>query len=155
LKISVSFKTESPCFSPWKYPNSALPALFDTAAHDYVLNQYFLSGSATFSSIVSGELLRVQGRIVNSFLAPKETTVPPPSFSASFMSRIDMAGEGRGITWARSLIQRELRSGRRMRAGGEEWDIAISICLIRSRARLTNAAESFWSTIKKPKGMKK
>jgi DNA-binding transcriptional LysR family regulator len=91
------------------------------------------------------------GRIVNSFLAAKEpAAVLVPSFSAPVMLLVDMAREGRGITWApRSLVQRELQSGRLLRAGGEEWDIAISICLFRSRSRLTNAAESFWNGIKK------
>lgn len=95
------------------------------------------------------------GRIVSSFLAAKEpVAVLVPSFSAPIMLLIDMAREGRGITWApRSLVQSEIQSGRLIRAGGQEWDIAISICLFRSRARLTNAAEIFWSAIKKFKGI--
>jgi DNA-binding transcriptional LysR family regulator len=61
-----------------------------------------------------------------------------------------MAREGRGLTWApRSLIENDLASGRLMRAGAENWDIAIGVCLFRSRARMTNAAEAFWSTVQK------
>jgi LysR family transcriptional regulator, hypochlorite-specific transcription factor HypT len=91
------------------------------------------------------------GRIVSSFLATK---VPPchlvPSFSAPVTLLIDMAREGRGITWApRSLVAADLASGRLMRAGLEDWDIAISVCLFRSRARLTHAAEAFWSAVQK------
>jgi LysR family transcriptional regulator, hypochlorite-specific transcription factor HypT len=91
------------------------------------------------------------GRIVNSFLAAKEASaVLVPGFSAPLMLLIDMAREGRGITWApRSLVEDDLQNGRLLRAGGPEWDIEISICLFRSRARITNAAEIFWSSIRK------
>jgi LysR family transcriptional regulator, hypochlorite-specific transcription factor HypT len=91
------------------------------------------------------------GRIVTSFLATK---VPPcclvPSFSAPVTLLVDMARQGRGITWApRSLVADDLSAGRLMRAGPEEWDIAINVCLFRSRARMTPAAEAFWSAVQK------
>ena len=91
------------------------------------------------------------GRIVTAFLAGKESPCwLVPSFSAPVMLLIDMAREGRGITWApRSLVEGDLASGRLMRAGSEEWDVAIGICLFRPRARMTNAAETFWSTVNK------
>ncbi len=91
------------------------------------------------------------GRIVTSFLAAKEPTATlSPSFSAPVMLLINMAREGRGITWApRSLVDVDLQSGRLLRAGPKEWDIKISICLTRSRARMTQAAESFWSAVRK------
>ena len=74
---------------------------------------------------------------MTSFLATK---VPPcclvPSFSAPVTLLVDMARQGRGITWApRSLVADDLAAGRLMRAGPEEWDIGINICLFRSRAR--------------------
>jgi DNA-binding transcriptional LysR family regulator len=83
------------------------------------------------------------GRIVTSFLAGKDAACwLVPSFSAPVMLLIDMARQGRGITWApRSLVQDDLSSGRLLRAGAEDWDIEIAICLFRSRARMTNAAE--------------
>jgi LysR family transcriptional regulator, hypochlorite-specific transcription factor HypT len=91
------------------------------------------------------------GRIVTSFLATK---VPPcclvPSFSAPVTLLIDMARQGRGITWApRSLVAGDLAAGRLRRAGAEEWDIAINVCLFRSRARMTPAGETFWSAVQK------
>jgi LysR family transcriptional regulator, hypochlorite-specific transcription factor HypT len=91
------------------------------------------------------------GRIVTSFLATK---VPPcclvPSFSAPVTLLVDMARQGRGITWApRSLVADDLAAGRLMRAGPEEWDIAINVCLFRSRARMTPAAEAFWGAVQK------
>jgi LysR family transcriptional regulator, hypochlorite-specific transcription factor HypT len=87
------------------------------------------------------------GRIVSAFLAAKEPAASlAPSFSAPVMLLIDMARQGRGVTWAPyNMVRDDLSSGRLLRAGGQEWDIEIGICLFRSRARLTNAAERFWS----------
>jgi DNA-binding transcriptional LysR family regulator len=91
------------------------------------------------------------GRIVTAVLAGKEPAAAlVPSFAAPVMLLIDMAREGRGITWApRSLVEEDLATGRLLRAGSEEWDIAISICLFRPRSRMTNAAEAFWSAVPK------
>ncbi len=67
-----------------------------------------------------------------------------------------MARQGHGITWApHSLVREDLASGRLMRAGAEEWNIEISVCLFRSRARMTPAAETFWSAVQKGKWGKK
>jgi DNA-binding transcriptional LysR family regulator len=86
------------------------------------------------------------GRIVSAFLAAKHPAAAlAPSFAAPVMLLIDMARQGRGVTWApRNLVADDLLSGRLVRAGGEEWDIEIGICLFRSRARMTSAAERFW-----------
>lgn len=91
------------------------------------------------------------GRIVTSFLATKEPAAwLVPSFSAPVMLLIDMAREGRGITWAPlSLVRADLESGRLLRAGSADWDIAISIALFRVRARMTRAAENFWNLVRK------
>ena len=91
------------------------------------------------------------GRIVNAVLAGKRPAAAlVPSFAAPVMLLIDMAREGRGITWApRSLVEEDLAARRLLRAGAEEWDIAISICLFRPRSRMTNAAETFWSAVPK------
>jgi len=91
------------------------------------------------------------GRIVSSFLTQKEPSAAlVPSFAAPVMLLVDMAREGRGITWApRSLVQRDLDEGRLLRAGGDDWDIEIGICLFRPRTRLPNTAETFWSAIQK------
>ena len=91
------------------------------------------------------------GRIVTAFLSAKESpSWLVPSFSAPVMLLVSMAREGRGITWApRSLVRDDLASGQLLRAGPEDWDIEISISLFRSRARVTQAAETFWSAVKK------
>ena len=91
------------------------------------------------------------GAIVTSVLAGKEATIwLAPSFAAPVMLLIDMARQGRGITWApQSLVEDDLHSGRLVRAAAKEWDIEIGICLFRPRARMTHAAESFWSIVQK------
>jgi DNA-binding transcriptional LysR family regulator len=91
------------------------------------------------------------GGIVTSFLAGKDaTTWLAPSFAAPVMLLIDMARQGRGITWApRSLVEDDLRSGRLVRAADEAWDIKIGICLFRARVRMTHAAENFWNAVQK------
>ena len=90
------------------------------------------------------------GRIVSETLSGKEPAAwLVPSFAAPVMLLIDMARQGRGITWApRSLVRKDLESGHLMRAGADDWNIEIRICLFRSRARITNAAEVFWSAVK-------
>ncbi|WP_407155802.1 LysR family transcriptional regulator [Bradyrhizobium sp. STM 3557] len=91
------------------------------------------------------------GRIVSAFLMQKEPSAwLVPSFAAPVMLLVDMARAGRGITFApRSLVQHDLDNGRLLRAGGEDWDIEIGICLFRPRTRLPNTAEAFWSAIQK------
>lgn len=97
------------------------------------------------------------GRIVSSFLTVKEPSAfLVPSFAAPVMLLVDMAREGRGITWAaQGLIQADLDSGRLVRAGGADWSIAITVSLFRPRARMTRAAENFWNTVRKGRGVGK
>ncbi len=87
------------------------------------------------------------GRIVGAFLAGRKApTTLAPSFFAPVMLLIDMAREGKGVTWApRRLVDEDLTTGRLKRPGDESWDIEISISLFRPRGRLTSAAESFWT----------
>jgi LysR family transcriptional regulator, hypochlorite-specific transcription factor HypT len=97
------------------------------------------------------------GRIFSAVLAGKQPAPAlVPSFAAPVMLLIDMAREGRGITWApRSLVEDDLANGRLLRAGAEEWDITISICLFRPRSRMTNSAEAFWNAIPKERSRRK
>ncbi len=91
------------------------------------------------------------GRLVTSFLAVKDPAAwLVPGFAAPVMLLIDMAREGRGVTWApMSLVRADLDGGRLLRAGGGEWDIPISVSLFRTRARMTRAAETFWNAARK------
>ena len=85
------------------------------------------------------------GRIVTAFLAGKEACWLQPGFAAPVMLLTEMAREGRGVTWApESLVRGDFSAGRLARAGGDDWDIAITISLLRPRARMTRAAEAFW-----------
>ncbi|XUJ35640.1 LysR substrate-binding domain-containing protein [Bradyrhizobium japonicum] len=91
------------------------------------------------------------GRLVTSFLAAKDPTAwLAPGFAAPVMLLVDMAREGRGVTWApMSLVRADLDGGRLLRAGGADWDIPISVSLFRTRARMTRAAENFWNSVRK------
>jgi DNA-binding transcriptional LysR family regulator len=91
------------------------------------------------------------GRLVTSFLATKDPAAwLVPGFAAPVMLLIDMAREGRGVTWApMSLVRADLDNGRLLRAGGEDWDLPISVSLFRTRARMTRAAENFWNAVRK------
>ncbi|TWA98729.1 LysR family transcriptional regulator [Bradyrhizobium stylosanthis] len=91
------------------------------------------------------------GRLVTSFLAAKDPSAwLAPGFAAPVMLLIDMAREGRGVTWApMTLVRADLDTGRLLRAGGAEWNIPISVSLFRTRARMTRAAENFWSAVRK------
>jgi DNA-binding transcriptional LysR family regulator len=91
------------------------------------------------------------GRLVTSFLAAKDPAAfLVPSFAAPVMLLVDMAREGRGVTWApMALVKADLDSGRLLRAGSDEWDIPISVSLFRARARMTRAAENFWNAVRK------
>jgi DNA-binding transcriptional LysR family regulator len=91
------------------------------------------------------------GRIVNAFLAAKKPAAClQPGFSAPVTLLINLAREGKGITWAPvSLVRSDLANGQLVRAGPAEWDIEISICLYRLQHRMTKVAESFWSEVHK------
>jgi DNA-binding transcriptional LysR family regulator len=91
------------------------------------------------------------GRIVSAVISAKASPYwLEPTFSAPVMLLINMAREGKGITWApRSMVRDDLKNGRLLLAGPKDCDIKISVCLFRSRARMTGAAETFWSTIQK------
>jgi DNA-binding transcriptional LysR family regulator len=57
-----------------------------------------------------------------------------------------MARDGRGVAWLpRSLIEPDLAEGLLVPAGGPDWDIPVEIRLFRPKARLSPAAERFWS----------
>lgn len=73
-----------------------------------------------------------------------------PAFTAHVATvLLSMARAGRGIAWLPlSLIAQDLASGALQRAGGEEWDVPISIRLYRPRARQHKAAEDLWALIK-------
>lgn len=57
----------------------------------------------------------------------------------------ELALKGMGVAWLpRSTIERNLADGSLVRAGGEDWDIALTVELLRRRQRLSPAAEQVW-----------
>lgn len=61
---------------------------------------------------------------------------------------VTMALDGRGMAWLpESLIRENLAAGSLVRAGDGDWDIPIEIHVFRTRARLSQAAELFWTTV--------
>ncbi len=60
-----------------------------------------------------------------------------------------LALEGKGVAWIpRSLASSELESeGKLAIAGDEKWMVPVKIVLIRSRSRMTELAERFWTTV--------
>jgi DNA-binding transcriptional LysR family regulator len=59
-----------------------------------------------------------------------------------------MARTGRGIAWLPvSLVEPDLASGALVRAGGDEWDVAIDIRLYRPRERQSAVGEALWAAV--------
>ena len=93
------------------------------------------------------------GRIVRALRGPAlETLGAEPVFTAHLASVLrTMALDGRGIAWLpMSLIDEDLRAGRLMHAGEDEWAIDVEIRLFRSQATLPRAAELFWRNVAEP-----
>lgn len=70
-----------------------------------------------------------------------------PVFTAHLaMVLLIMAREGRGVAWLPlSLVTQDLETGRLVRsAASDDWDIPMTIRLLRPRARQSPAAEAFW-----------
>lgn len=56
-----------------------------------------------------------------------------------------MAVQGRGVAWLPNMLVREdLAQGRLVRAGGQEWDIPLEICLFRQPTDMAAVAEQLW-----------
>lgn len=90
------------------------------------------------------------GRIVSAARAKKHPPVwLEPVFTAHLATALRaMALSGRGIAWLPlTLIQADLGNQRLVRAGGQEWDIAVEIRVYRPRHRLSAAAEDFWAAL--------
>ena len=59
-----------------------------------------------------------------------------------------MAIQGRGIAWLPDmLVHDDLQQGSLIRAGGEEWDIPLEICLFRQPSDMAAVAENLWALV--------
>ena len=68
-----------------------------------------------------------------------------PVFNAhAALTLLTMVRAGRGMSWIPlSSVAAELQSGALVRAGDQDWDIPIEICLIRPKARQEESLEAF------------
>ena len=70
-------------------------------------------------------------------------------FSAHLAATLlGMARDGRGIAWLPAgLAAQDLAGGALVRAGGDEWDVAVEVRLFRPTARQSAIAERFWAAL--------
>lgn len=90
------------------------------------------------------------GRILAAAWAARGEPPPPqPAFASHLASVLTaMARDGRGVAWsALSLVEPDLASGRLVRAGGAQDEVAIEIRLWRPKARQSPAAETLWARV--------
>ena len=60
----------------------------------------------------------------------------------------ELALQGMGVAWLpRSTIERNLGDGSLCRVGGVDWDIPLTVELLRRKKRLSPAAESIWTLL--------
>ena len=60
----------------------------------------------------------------------------------------ELALQGMGVAWLPlSTIERNLSNGSLWRAGGSDWDIPLTIELLRRKRRLCEAAEAVWTQL--------
>ena len=92
------------------------------------------------------------GRIL---AATQALDMPPTWLASVFASHVAtvlaaMTRDGRGMAWLpRSLVVNDLAAGTLVRAGSEDFDVPIEICIVRPRARQSPAAEKFWVCVKR------
>jgi DNA-binding transcriptional LysR family regulator len=87
-----------------------------------------------------GRIVRAVGSVGR--LSPQDPAVT--SHLAGVL--LAMARDGRGVAWLpRSLVEDDLALSRLVPAGGADWSIPVEIRLFRPKARLSAAAERFWS----------
>ena len=91
------------------------------------------------------------GRILAANLTNVESELHLTRVFTSHLAMVlkALALEGKGVAWIpRSLAFVELEpEGRLAIAGDERWMVPVKIVLIRSRSRMTELAEKFWTTV--------
>ncbi|MHC2106423.1 MULTISPECIES: LysR family transcriptional regulator [unclassified Methylobacterium] len=90
------------------------------------------------------------GRILAAHPAGRRQTADMETVITSHLAAtlMTMARQGQGVAWLpRTLAEDELSRGRLIRAGSDDFDIAIEIRLFRSRERRNRAADDLWSNL--------
>lgn len=110
--------------------------------------RYFLS-DASITSVPLLEYTKESGlgRIISSVLnSQKRESGLQAVFTAHLASVLrTMVIDGRGIAWLpKTLIEDDLQQGLLVAAGGQEWNIPVSVSLYRDLKLTGKAAENFW-----------
>ncbi len=90
------------------------------------------------------------GRAVDDEVAARVTEVRPQKMFEDPLIFVlkELALQGMGVAWLpRSTIERNLGDGSLARVGGGDWDIPLTVELLRRRKRLSAAAERIWTLL--------
>ena len=90
------------------------------------------------------------GRAVDDEVAARVAEVRPQKMFEDPLIFVlkELALQGMGVAWLpRSTIERNLGDGSLARAGEVDWDIPLTVELLRRKKRLSPAAESVWTLL--------
>ena len=90
------------------------------------------------------------GRAVDDEVAARVAEVRPQKLFEDPLIFVlkELALQGMGVAWLpRSTIERNLGDGSLTRAGEVDWDIPLTVELLRRKKRLSPAAESVWTLL--------
>jgi DNA-binding transcriptional LysR family regulator len=90
------------------------------------------------------------GRVVDDEVASRVSEVRPQKLFEDPLIFVlkELALQGMGVAWLpRSTIERNLGDGSLARVGGGDWDIPLTVELLRRKKRLPPAAEAVWSLL--------
>lgn len=90
------------------------------------------------------------GRVVDDEVASRVSEVRPQKLFEDPLIFVlkELALQGMGVAWLpRSTIERNLGDGSLARVGDGDWDIPLTVELLRRKKRLPPAAEAVWSLL--------
>jgi DNA-binding transcriptional LysR family regulator len=131
------------------YPKARLgqDALVPVSAAEAGQPLHRLDGSESIPFLAYGPTSGL-GRIVTSQLRHKGLTDEHihTTFVAPHATLLrSMVLQHRGVAWLPyGLVEEDLKNGTLLRAGGEDWDIPIEICLFRQFNEMAPVAETLW-----------
>ncbi len=92
------------------------------------------------------------GRAVDDEVAARVSEVRPQKMFEDPLIFVlkELALQGMGVAWLpRSTIERNLGDGSLVRVAGPDWDIPLTVELLRRKKRLSEAAEAVWTLLAK------
>ena len=90
------------------------------------------------------------GRVVDDEISQRVLEVRPQRLFDDPLIFVlkELALQGLGVAWLpRSTIERNLADGSLVRAGSTEWEIPVTVELLRRRKRLSDPAEAVWALL--------